>query len=199
MVAPDKIELASYVSWPAFEQADYRGLILRFAEGCTKRSNSANSDRPPKSGTTWRKWSRIVSHFTGAKNLPTIFRMFSFIDNAQLDSYLVDQGYVFTEPSLSFWRNHWMARPIPRLRSAAGPGRVAQNFRGGYRNRSPTRGRPRHEINRSSAVDFPVHDFRTRRKAGGMWLWCCSRRLFWNLAHHQQSAGSSSVVTGRSW
>ena len=40
---PVKIELASYASWVAFEQLNYRGWILRFADGETKRANSVTS------------------------------------------------------------------------------------------------------------------------------------------------------------
>jgi GNAT superfamily N-acetyltransferase len=97
-MAPDKIEWASYVSWPAFEQTDYRGLILRFAEGYTKRSNSVNAIVPVRDNM-----GETVAHCEAlyrAKSLPTIFRMLSFIDNVELDSHLADQGYVFTEPSL---------------------------------------------------------------------------------------------------
>jgi len=97
-MAPDKIELASYVSWPAFEQLDYRGLVLRFAEGCTKRSNSVNAAIPVRENI-----SETVAHCESLyrrKNLPTIFRMLSFVDNAELDFHLADQGYIFTEPSL---------------------------------------------------------------------------------------------------
>jgi ribosomal protein S18 acetylase RimI-like enzyme len=97
-MAPDKIELASYVSWPAFAQVDYRGLVLRFAEGCTKRSNSVNAIVQIRDNME-----ETVAHCESLyrqKNLPTIFRMLSFVDNAKLDSYLVDQGYAFIEPSL---------------------------------------------------------------------------------------------------
>jgi N-acetylglutamate synthase len=96
--APIDIELASYASWPAFEQVDYRGWILRFGGGCTKRANSVNTktcivgDLPEAVA--------YCESFYKARGQPAIFRLLSFIDDPNLDLFLAGAGYDFIDPSL---------------------------------------------------------------------------------------------------
>jgi GNAT superfamily N-acetyltransferase len=102
MISPLDIEFATYVSWPAFEQHDYRGWILRFAEGCTKRANSANAIVPIQADL-----SETVDYceaFYRTRSQPVIFRLPSFVENTRLDSYLADRGYSLIDPSLVLYR-----------------------------------------------------------------------------------------------
>jgi N-acetylglutamate synthase len=115
MINPFKIEFASYKSWPAFEQLDYQGWILRFANRATKRANSVN--------VLTLKTSRLheailyCESFFATRSQPTIFRLLSFIENANLDSELADANYSFVDPSLVLYQNikftrHEIAFPI---------------------------------------------------------------------------------------
>ena len=98
MISPRETELASYVSWPAFEQVDYQGWIVRFAEGYTKRANSVNVLVPSRGSLP-----EAVAHcesFYEARQQPAIFRLLSFVDDPPLDLFLAGRGYRFVEPSL---------------------------------------------------------------------------------------------------
>ena len=98
MISPVDIELATYVSWPAFEQQDYRGWILRFADGHTKRANSVNAIVPINADLR-----SAVDHcetFYRARFQPVIFRLLSFTEDSGLDTELVARGYSFIDPSL---------------------------------------------------------------------------------------------------
>ena len=102
MIAPVEIELASYASWVAFEQLDYQGWILRFADGATKRANSVNVITLPHSSLD-----EMISDceaFFSVRSQPTIFRLLSFVDNTILDSQLADMGYTFVDPSLVLYQ-----------------------------------------------------------------------------------------------
>ncbi len=109
MISPLEIESATYVSWPAFEQYDYRGWILRFADGCTKRANSVNAIAPIHAGL-----SEAVDYceaFYRARSQPVIFRLLSFVEDGGLDSLLADRGYVFIDPSLVLYQSLNSADP----------------------------------------------------------------------------------------
>ncbi len=95
---PIDVELATYASWPAFEQEEYRGWMLRFAEGCTKRANSVNA-KSPIQGDLPEAVSYCES-FYKARGLPAIFRLLSFVDDPALDLYLAGAGYDYIDPSL---------------------------------------------------------------------------------------------------
>jgi GNAT superfamily N-acetyltransferase len=90
--------LATQASWPAFEQVDYRGWTLRFADGCTKRANSVNAKAPVRGdlpeAVAW------CEEFYKSRGQPAIFRLLSFVDDPNLDAYLAGAGYDFIDPSL---------------------------------------------------------------------------------------------------
>lgn len=102
MITPLTIELASYASWTALEQFDYEGWVLRFANGATKRANSVNVIAP-YTGSLPEMISHCESCFA-ARSQPTIFRLLSFVDHAQLDSALADAEYRFVDPSLVLYQ-----------------------------------------------------------------------------------------------
>ncbi|OKH46252.1 hypothetical protein NIES2101_25315 [Calothrix sp. HK-06] len=96
------IELASYSSWQAFEQIDYYGWIIRFANGYTKRANSVNVLTKDFGNLL-----TMVEHcesFYRERKQPTIFRLLSFVDDASLDSYLANIGYKYIDPSLVLYQ-----------------------------------------------------------------------------------------------
>ncbi len=92
MIAPNVIELATYESWPAFEQVNYLGWILRFAEGCTKRANSANALGPVNSSLP--EAVAYCESFYEIRQQPTIFRLLSSVEDPILDSYLAVPSFL---------------------------------------------------------------------------------------------------------
>lgn len=102
MINPLDIELASYASWAAFDQCEYQGWILRFADGATKRANSVNVITP-NDGKIAQAIAYCEAWFAD-RSQPTIFRLLSFVQNATLDSMLVSAGYCFVDPSLVLYQ-----------------------------------------------------------------------------------------------
>jgi len=98
MISPIEIELATYVSWPAFEQVDYKGWIVRFADGVTKRANSVNVI-VPTCGAVAEAVADCEAFYRMRKQ-PAIFRLLSFVDDPRLESYLADAGYTYIDLSL---------------------------------------------------------------------------------------------------
>jgi len=92
------IEHASYYSWPALEQIDNGGWILRFANGYTKRANSVNV----LSAETDHMTQRIIQceEAYHSRNLPCIFRLLSFNDNADVIAILDQREYDRRDHSL---------------------------------------------------------------------------------------------------
>ena len=93
-----RIEEAALNAWPALQQILYDGWILRFSQGYTKRANSVN---PIYSGTIAieTKVVRCESHYH-SRNLATIFRLTSLLDQNSLDAHLETRGYQRIDPTL---------------------------------------------------------------------------------------------------
>jgi ribosomal protein S18 acetylase RimI-like enzyme len=94
----EAIEQASFHAWPALQQSNRDGWVLRFADGYTKRANSvtvlsANSNDLENQILQCEEQYR-------RKNLPCIFRLLSFNDNSQIDSILNSRGYTKGDHSL---------------------------------------------------------------------------------------------------
>ncbi len=102
MPSPVDVEVASCASWPAFEQEEHRGWVLRFAGGCTKRANSVTVKTLIQEGLP--EAVRYCESFFSARGQPAIFRLLSFVDDANLDSCLAYAGYDFVDPSLVLCR-----------------------------------------------------------------------------------------------
>lgn len=111
--SPSEIELATYGSWPAFEQEEYRGWVLRFAGGCTKRANSVNAKTAVEEGLP--EAVAYCEAFYKSRRQPAIFRLLSFVDDPDLDLHLAGAGYDFIDPSLV------LCQALDRARDA-GPG-----------------------------------------------------------------------------
>ncbi|MDF5716363.1 MAG: GNAT family N-acetyltransferase [Rhizonema sp. NSF051] len=102
MIDPINIELASYASWPALEQINYFGWILRFANGHSKRANSVNPLTPMNAKLP--AMIRYCESFYRERSQSTIFRLLSFVDNSTLDCYLALSKYVYIDPSLVLYQ-----------------------------------------------------------------------------------------------
>ena len=97
------IEKAGFRSWPALEESELDGIVLRFSNGYTKRANSANLLQEQDSD-----FDSLVSRYEGYfrdKDLPCIFRITSFSENQRLDSYLHATGYRYLDRSLVLERS----------------------------------------------------------------------------------------------
>jgi GNAT superfamily N-acetyltransferase len=93
-----RIEKAAMNAWPAAEQMLFDGWILRFTNGYTKRANSINPFRESLLDPVEKieQCERIYRE----KGLPAIFRLTSFLPNAELDSLLEERGYGVVDPTL---------------------------------------------------------------------------------------------------
>ena len=81
------VEEACLNAWPALREVLLDGWVLRFSEGLTRRSNSANPLRPV-SHTDLRGCEVLYRRL----GLPTIFRVLSLIDPV-VDEGLAEAGY----------------------------------------------------------------------------------------------------------
>ena len=87
----ERLEHAAFNAWPAIEQIENQGLVMRFAKGYTKRANSANI---LKLGTSdFGELTEQVESFFTQRNEPTIFRIPSFTQSDEYDDYLANSGY----------------------------------------------------------------------------------------------------------
>ncbi|MCJ8313099.1 MAG: GNAT family N-acetyltransferase [Saccharospirillaceae bacterium] len=99
----NKIEKSGFRSWPALEESENNGIVLRFSNGYTKRANSANVIKQQKNNFEFLV-DQYEKYFK-AKNLPCIFRLPSFSNNKKLDNYLEDRGYKSIGRSLILCRS----------------------------------------------------------------------------------------------
>lgn len=97
------IEYAGFRAWPALDETDADGVVLRYSHGYTKRANSANVLQKQK-GDYATLVSRCEDYFAD-KGLPCIFRLPSFCNNKELDSYLDLMGYKSVDRSLILYRS----------------------------------------------------------------------------------------------
>ena len=82
---------------PSLESIEYDSWVLRFANGYTKRANSAN----PHFGSTLPVSEKIAycEALYRERDLPTIFRLTPFSEPRDLDRTLEDAGYDALDPS----------------------------------------------------------------------------------------------------
>lgn len=97
------IEYAGFRSWPAMHEEESRGIVLRSSNGFTKRANSANVLVNQSDGYA-ALVSKCEAYFFD-KQLPCIFRLPSFCNNAALDDYLALQNYQSIDRSLVLYRS----------------------------------------------------------------------------------------------
>ncbi len=93
-----EIEHAALGAWPALEQWDDEGWLLRFAEGYTKRANSV-TPLQPCSDTIAAKVARCEESYL-VRGLPPIFRLVATLMPEELDTYLGCRGYALIDPTL---------------------------------------------------------------------------------------------------
>ena len=92
-----ELELASFACWPALEEKQERGWLLRFGGGHTKRCNSANPLQPGKTDPD-----ALVDHVEAeyrSRGLTPIFRLTPLADPDRYDALLDRRGYRLVEPS----------------------------------------------------------------------------------------------------
>mgnify|MGYP000205613147 CR=1 FL=1 len=92
------VEQAGFRSWPARETLEHSGLLLRCADGYTKRANSINALRSVQ-GDYVQILSDCEKHFQ-AWALPLVFRLPSFTDNSEFDQFLESNHYKKIDESL---------------------------------------------------------------------------------------------------
>ena len=85
------IEACSQRAWPCLEQEEFAGWKFRFAEGFTRRSNSANAVRPEE-GDPAALIARCEEAYR-ARGLPPIFRITPLAQPPHLDALLEERGY----------------------------------------------------------------------------------------------------------
>jgi len=98
-----QLERTMFRAWPSFETVDYDGWILRFADGYTKRANSAN----PHFGSSLPLAEKIAKCEAAyrERGLPAIFRVTPFSQPAGLDDTLEELGYETLDPTLVMTRS----------------------------------------------------------------------------------------------
>lgn len=98
-----EIEKAGFRSWPALEESESDGIVLRFSNGYTKRANSVNLLQ--KQVSDFDSLVGRYEQYFQDKNLPCIFRLTSFSENQRFDSYLEEAGYSYLDRSLVLERS----------------------------------------------------------------------------------------------
>ncbi|MEH6445818.1 MAG: hypothetical protein V7784_18135, partial [Oceanospirillaceae bacterium] len=103
------LERAAFQAWPAQQELEDQGIVLRYAQGYTKRANSANIlqienfDATELTAAVEEHYlqilNKIESYFT-EKKLPSIIRIPSFSDANLFDLFLVAQGYQYQDKTL---------------------------------------------------------------------------------------------------
>jgi N-acetylglutamate synthase len=91
------MESAAFEAWPALQQEVLHGWRLRFAQGYTKRANSANA-LPGAADLDLVQLHQIEARFA-AQGLPSIFRLAAFATPAGVDGLLAARGYRLQDPS----------------------------------------------------------------------------------------------------
>lgn len=106
----DELEAAAFASWPALEPEEmFCGWRLRYANGYTKRANSANCSAAAIALDD-AQIAEIEARYR-LRGLPPIFRLTSVAVPSQFDRRLAERGYQLVDPS------HLMV--LPRLDAAA--------------------------------------------------------------------------------
>lgn len=88
---PFHLETAAFAAWPALETQNTGPWHLRFADGYTKRANSANLLKPAEQLSP--DMLRKIEAAYRERRLPPIFRLASFAASSAIDNTLADHGY----------------------------------------------------------------------------------------------------------
>ncbi|HEU4328773.1 MAG TPA: GNAT family N-acetyltransferase [Roseiflexaceae bacterium] len=111
MTTIDRLEEASFNAWPALEQLLADGWLLRFAEGYSRRANSANFLYPasadPERLLPW------CEERYAAQGLPPTFRIVERPETATVEQALERRGYRRLSSSLTLSRPLDPSAPVP--------------------------------------------------------------------------------------
>ncbi len=98
MMTNKQLEYAAFSAWPALEQIEDKGIVLRYAQGHTKRANSANLLELQDS--EYPALIAYIENYFKQKQLPSVIRIPSFTENNVFDKYLDAIGYKYQDKSL---------------------------------------------------------------------------------------------------
>ena len=96
------IELAGFRAWPAAEEINDRGIVLRRSAGYTKRANSANLIQSVQGDFSARV--HQCEQYFQLNKLPCIFRLPAFCEHSRFDEYLNSLDYRVVDRSLVMTR-----------------------------------------------------------------------------------------------
>ena len=112
------LERRAFAAWPALHTQIEDGWMLRFADGYTKRANSANALEPAR-----RPPERLIADIEAVyaqRGLPPIFRITPLAEPA-VDAALEALGYLHCDDSLVMAATMDAARAAPDIVAAATP------------------------------------------------------------------------------
>ncbi|EPJ52252.1 MAG: hypothetical protein OFPI_14680 [Osedax symbiont Rs2] len=112
------IETAAFKAWPAREQHEGDTLVMRFADGYTKRANSATVLNALNTDSASLR--RSCEQFYQQKKLPCIIRITSLSQAQELDLHLGDSGYEHRDRSLILDRALNCQQPQPQSQQHSG-------------------------------------------------------------------------------
>jgi GNAT superfamily N-acetyltransferase len=92
------LEWAALKSWPALQQIDYEGWIVRLGDGYTKRANSVTA-LAGASGDLDRRIAHCEALYR-ERGLRPLFRLTPYSRPRDLDRVLAERGYGLLDPSL---------------------------------------------------------------------------------------------------
>lgn len=115
-----RTEEMSLNAWPSLQTQLFRGCILRFAEGYTKRANSAN---PLYTGP--EDYAAVIDHCEQqyrAKGLPVVFKILDGTLHRPLDAALAQRGYAAVDTTVVMHMplSDRPALPTPEVEIASG-------------------------------------------------------------------------------
>ncbi|MBN1231224.1 MAG: GNAT family N-acetyltransferase [Anaerolineales bacterium] len=93
-----RIEEVSLNAWPAIETLVYDGWLIRFADGYTKRANSANLLYPSSLG--WDDKLTYCENYYRNKSQPSILRITSISPDIRMDDFLQVREYTVASNTL---------------------------------------------------------------------------------------------------
>jgi ribosomal protein S18 acetylase RimI-like enzyme len=106
---PEIIEEVCLNAWPALQDVHYDGWLVRFADGLTKRTNSANAVR--RGVLPIREKITHCEALYRAQSRPPIFRVLSYLSDG-LDGALAERGYRQIDDTLTLYADLSATPPV---------------------------------------------------------------------------------------
>jgi N-acetylglutamate synthase len=107
----ETVEEVCLNAWPALQEVHYDGWILRFADGYTRRTNSANAAR--RGVLPIREKIAHCEELYRRHGLPLVFRVLSFAEDA-LDAQLAAEGFRAIDETSTLYAEDLCGLPPPR-------------------------------------------------------------------------------------